>query len=375
MNILVLNGGSSSLKAALRNVDAATVDGDPVRPLWSAHADWSRNAAEADLQIEGPGAFELNVPMQSPADILRPVLQTLGGQRIDAVGHRVVHGGQAFQQTSRVTADVKAEIHRYAEFAPEHNRLELDAIDAAEAILGTEVPQIAVFDTAFHATMPEAARVYPVPYDWYRNGIRRFGFHGISHQYVSRRAAEMLGPRSGELRLITCHLGNGASLAAVRAGRSIDTTMGFTPLDGLMMGTRPGSLDPGILIYLVRHKGMDAPQLDRVLNHDSGLKGVSGISGDMREIEAAAGRGEERARLAFDVYIHRLCREIGGMAASLGGVDALVFTGGIGENSPAVRERVSRQLTFLHAQVLVIPTDEDWEIARECWQLLSAGKS
>ncbi len=395
MKILVLNGGSSSLKATLRDVDGNSVNGQPSKPLWTAHAEWGRQNGEADLRVESGETVNCKVPIESPADILKPVLETLPGgpHQIDAVGHRVVHGGQSLQQTSRVTNEVKAEIRKYAEFAPEHNRLELDAIEAAERLLGASTPQVAVFDTAFHATMPEAAKVYPGPYDWYEQGIRRYGFHGISHQFVSRRAAEMLGPRTGELRLITCHLGNGASLAAVRGGRSIDTTMGFTPLDGLMMGTRPGSLDPGILVYLVRHTGMDAARLDALLNHESGLKGVSGISGDMREIQAAAANGSERAKLAFAVYVHRLCREIGGMAASLGGLDALVFTAGVGENSPEVRERVCYQLRFLgieldgkknagfvddsdvatqcsRLRVLVIRTDEDWEIARECWRIL-----
>lgn len=397
MKILVLNGGSSSLKATLRELDAAAIDGDPTRPLWSAHAEWGRDAGEADLRIQTDRTVERKVPMQSAGDVLQPVIESLleGPHQIDAVGHRVVHGGQSLHETSRATPEVKAEIRKYAEFAPEHNRLELDAMEAAERLLGAGMPQVAVFDTAFHTTMPEAAKVYPGPFDWYQRGIRRYGFHGISHQYVSRRAAAMLGPAGTGARLITCHLGNGASLAAVHGGRSLDTTMGFTPLDGLMMGTRPGSLDPGILIYLVRHAGMDAAQLDRLLNRESGLKGVSGISGDMREVIAAADRGEARARLALDVYIHRLCREIGGMLASLGGLDALVFTAGVGENCPPVRQRVCDRLAFLgieldkernanpaldcdvaasgsRVRVLVIRTDEDWEIARECWRLLNS---
>src|SRR5579872_4836233 len=262
MKILVLNAGSSSLKATLF---------DDTARLWSAHADWGRKPGEADLRID---QTERQLRIQSPVDVLRPVIEA-AGSGIEAAGHRVVHGGQSLQATSRVTPEVKAEIRKFAEFAPEHNRLELDAMEVVEQILGPSVPQVAVFDTAFHTTLPEAAKVYPGPYSWYEGGIRRYGFHGISHQYVSRRAAEML-PSNADLRLITCHLGNGASLAAVRGGRSIDTTMGFTPLDGLMMGTRPGSLDPGIGVYLVRHQGMDAARLDRLLNHESGLQGVSG---------------------------------------------------------------------------------------------------
>jgi acetate kinase len=394
MKILVLNAGSSSLKATLRDVDGQTVEGPPSKPLWSAHTEWGRKAGEAELRIESRSVAERTISLQSPADVLRPTIETVLAQypRIDAVGHRVVHGGQSLHLTSRVTAAVKAEIRKYAEFAPEHNRLELDAMEEAERLLGPKVPQVAVFDTAFHSSLPEAAKVYPGPFSWYEQGIRRYGFHGISHQYVSRRAAQMLNAADG-LRLITCHLGNGASLAAILGGRSIDTTMGFTPLDGLMMGTRPGSLDPGILIYLVRHTECDAPQLDALLNHESGLKGVSGVSGDMREVLAAAEAGNARAKLAFDVYVHRLCREIGGMAASLGGIDGLVFTAGVGENCAPLRERVCEQLAFLgigldqqknahpaadcdvatpgsRVRVLVIRTDEDWEITRECWRVL-----
>jgi acetate kinase len=306
----------------------------------------------------------------------------------------VVHGGRAYRESARIDAECKAAIARLAEFAPEHNRLELEAIEAAERVLGPEVPQVAVFDTAFHSTLPEAAFVYPGPYGWLDEGIRRYGFHGISHQYVSRRAAELLPGSKQPLRLITCHLGNGASLAAVRDGRSIDTTMGFTPLEGLMMGTRSGSLDPGIIIYLVRQCGYSADQLDRILNKESGLKGLSGLSGDMREILSAKNAGNDRAQLAFDVYVHRLTREIGGMLASLGGLDALVFTAGIGENTPPLREAVCRNLAFAgveldaaknagspvdediatvksRVRVLVIRTEEDWEIARECYRLLS----
>jgi acetate kinase len=311
---------------------------------------------------------------------------------IDLVGHRIVHGGRKFRATTRITAEVKAEIAKLAELAPEHTRLELDAVEAAEQALGLSIPQFAVFDTAFHSTLPEPARIYPGPYRWYEEGIERYGFHGISHRSASRRAAEILGAKLDSLRIITCHLGNGCSLAAVQNGRSIDTTMGFTPLEGLMMGTRSGSIDPGILIYLVRRYGYQAGELDRILNEESGLKGLSEVSGDMRELLAAVVAGNDRAKLAFDVYAHRLCREIGGMLASLGGADVLVFTGGVGENCPSLREHVCRRFGFLGLQidetkntratgdediatkdssvrVLVIPAQEDWEIARECYEL------
>ncbi len=405
MKILVLNGGSSTLKATLREVDGA---GKAPAPLWQAQADWGRRPGIAQIQLRpaGSAAVDTEVPVESSAAVIQPVIEDLwkgparvisGPGEIAVVGHRVVHGGHAFQQTAWITQEVKEAIHRYVDFAPEHNRLELEAIEASERVVGPSARQVAVFDTAFHATLPMHAKVYPVPYEWFEQGVARYGFHGISHQYTSRRAAEILGRDAATLRIVTCHLGNGASLAAVRGGRSVDTTMGFTPLEGVMMGTRSGSIDPGILIYLVRYRGYTADQLDRTLNKESGLKGVSGISGDMREIVSAMEDGDERARLAFDIYAYRLVREIGGMAASLEGLDALVFTAGIGENCPQLRETVCARLGFLGAKldqaknmagpvdadiatpdsparVLVIHVEEDWEIARECWRMMTTPK-
>ena len=256
-----------------------------------------------------------------------------------------------------------------ASFAPEHNRLELEAIECMERILGPDAVQVAVFDTAFHASLPPPAYVYPGPYEWVGQGIRRYGFHGISHQYTSRRAAAILGKQLASLRMITCHLGNGCSLAAIRDGVSIDTTMGFTPLEGLMMGTRSGTIDPGIIIHLVRHRGLRAEALDRMLNKESGLRGVSGVSGDMRTVLAAIDRGDARAQLAFDVYVHRLRSEIGAMLASLGGLDALVFTAGVGENSPQVRAQAVEAFAFLGVKLDAAknaqsPTDHGYRRAR-----------
>jgi acetate kinase len=249
----------------------------------------------------------------------------------------------------------------------------LKAVEMVQQRFGPALTQTAVFDTAFHATLPPEAYVYPGPYAWFQAGIRRYGFHGISHGYAARRATQLLGGDPAALRLITCHLGSGASLAAVRGGKSIDTTMGFTPLDGLMMGSRSGSVDPGILVYLLREHGYSADQLDDILYQQSGLLGISGISDDMREILAAVDRGEHRAQLAFDIYAHRLVREVGSMLAVLGGADALVFTGGVGENCAPLRERVVRQLEFLpNLRVLVIHAEEEWEIARQCFELRSA---
>jgi acetate kinase len=311
---------------------------------------------------------------------------------IDVVGHRVVHGGIEHRQTAWITPEVRAAIARQEEFAPSHNRLELAIIDYMAGALGEHARQAAVFDTGFHSTLEPPAYVYPGPYEWLDRGVRRFGFHGISFQYAARRASQLMGRENA--RLLMCHLGNGASLAAVRGMKCLDTTMGFTPLEGLMMGSRSGSIDPGILIYLLRHGRPDADSLDRLLNRESGLKGISGLSGDMREIQAAAAGGDPRAKLAFDVYIHRLCREAGGMIAVLGGLDAVVFTGGVGENSSAVREALCGQLAFLGVdldpdknahphldqdiashgsavRVLVVHAEEEWEIARECFALAS----
>jgi acetate kinase len=336
---------------------------------------------------------EWKMPMQSPEAVLDPVLSALRAP-VDAVGHRVVHGGKAYRETAVITADVRRAISEQVEFAPSHNRLELEAIQAVDRVFGPNMPQVAVFDTAFHSTLEPAAYVYPGPYEWLSKGVRRYGFHGISHQYTSRRCAQILGRDVRTLRIVTCHLGNGASLAAVRDGRSIDTTMGFTPLEGLMMGTRSGTIDPGILIYLVRHHGYSADELDRILNQESGLRGLSGLGGDMREILDAMAQGNERARLAFDVYAHRLCLGIGSMLAALGGIDALVFTGGVGENCAPLRERVAKQFEFVGLRIdpgknnaapvdediaapeskvraLVIRSEEDWEIARECHRVLS----
>lgn len=338
MRILVLNGGSSSFKCRLDEISGDPPSAPP-KPVWET---------QFDLK---PGAIE-------------PALRSVPGP-LDAAGHRIVHGGR-FRETTRITGEVRAEIARAAEEAPTHNRFELAAIDCVAKVFGN-VPQIAAFDAAFHATIEPAAYVYPGPYDWLAQGIRRYGFHGISYQYASRCVAEIVGRGK---RLVICHLGNGASVAAVHDGKSVDTTMGFTPLEGLMMGTRSGSIDPGILIYLIRHRGYTAENLDEILNRESGLLGVSGVSGDMREVQAAIDQGNQRAKLAFEIYAHRVCRAIGAMAGVMGGADAIVFTGGIGENCAPLRDIVSRRLEFLNARVLVIHAEEEWEIARECYRIL-----
>jgi acetate kinase len=348
MKILVVNAGSSSLKCWYHDLSSDALDAPPAQPLWSKHVDW-------DEKTNIDAAFA-------------SVLESLPGP-VDLAGHRIVHGGR-FRGPTKLTPEVCAAIAEESAIAPAHNRIALKAVDILQHRFGPELKQIAVFDTGFHATLPPEAYVYPGPYAWLEAGIRRYGFHGISHGYAARRAAQMLDRDPSGLRIITCHLGSGASLAAVHGGKSIDTTMGFTPLEGLMMGSRSGSVDPGILIYLLRQHNYTADQLEDILYKQSGLLGVSGISSDIREILAAIDRGDPRAQLAFDIYLHRLLREIGSMLAVLGGADALIFTGGVGENCAPLRDRVAQQLKFLpKLRVLVIHAEEEWEIARQCFEL------
>jgi len=404
MKILVINGGSSSLKCWFSDIGEGPLPTKAPQPRWSARVDWSHHTGIAEIQIKRSDGALVNrqLHVDAPVAVLEPVLEALwdgdtkviaSPSDIDVVGHRIVHGGPDVRESTFLTADVREAIARQIEFAPAHNRFELEAIQAIDKVLETGIPQIACFDTGFHSTLEPAAYVYPGPHAWIGQGIRRYGFHGISHQYASARASEMLGGDQQALRLIVCHLGNGASLAAVRGGKSVDTTMGFTPIEGLMMGTRCGSIDPGILIFLIRHGGYTAEQIDRILNQESGLSGVSGVSADMREVMRAMQDRNERARLAFDVYAHRLIREAGGMLAVLGGVDALIFTGGVGENTPQLRQIVCEQLAFLglkldagknnkpvldtdvadsssSVRVLVIRAEEEWEVARECRRLV-----
>ena len=406
MKILVLNGGSSSFKCWFQDVPAQQVDGhafpsQPAPPRWSARADWSRHSGAAEVKIARSDgvAVTRTISADSPSGFLEPVLHALWegeakamdrASEIDMVGHRIVHGGPKYRESVLVTPAVRAGIAEQAEFAPAHNRLQLAAIETVDRVIGSAVPQVAVFDTGFHATLKPPAYVYPGPYSWLERGLRRYGFHGISVQYSTRRAAALL--HSEALRLIVCHLGNGASVTAVANGQSVDTSMGFTPLEGIMMGTRSGSIDPSILVYLLRHENCTADELDTILNRKSGLLGVSGFSGDMREILEAIEKGSERARLAYNIYAHRLTREIGAMLGVLGGVDAIVFTGGIGENCAPLRRDICAQFAFLGfqldaaknnkpdldqnitapqspIQVLVIRAEEDWEIARECQRL------
>ncbi|MBN3941353.1 acetate kinase [Nostoc sp. NMS9] len=403
MKILVLNAGSSSQKICLYEIADAALPTQAPQPLWEGKINWTQDRGMAEIEVKtATGAtLQESISGNSPQAHLTYILNTLSHgatkvierlSEIDVVGHRIVHGGKDYRDSVVITEDVKKAIAGLSNLAPEHNPAAVEGIEAIENIL-KDVTQVAVFDTGFHATLPDAAAIYPGPYQWVEQGIRRYGFHGISHQYCSQRAVQILGRDVAPERLIICHLGNGCSLAAIKNGRSIDTTMGFTPLEGLMMGSRSGSVDPGILIYLLRHCNYSIEKLDELLNKASGLKGISGVSSDMREVREAIAQGNSRAQLAWDIYVHRLHSGIGAMLASLGGLDALVFTAGVGEHSAEIRQATCEAFGFIGlkidleknqqqpvdediatpdsaVRVLVIHTQEDWAIAGQCWQLL-----
>ena len=399
MYLLVLNAGSSSQKSSLYRL-GTELPQQPPEPLWLGHIDWTASDF-GSLTIKSNGVQQqtelsnrdraletmLNTLVQGETKVLDHLAQ------IDLVGHRVVHGGAKYSQPTIITAEVKSAIADLIPLAPNHNPAHLEGIEAIAKIL-PEVTQIAVFDTAFHSQIPEPAKVYPLPYEWFERGIQRYGFHGISHQYCATKTAQILDKSLDSLKIITCHLGNGCSLAAIANGICIDTTMGFSPLEGLMMGTRCGSIDPQILLYLMREYGLNGDELNQLLTKESGLLGVSGISADMRAIIAASAEGQKRSQLAFDIYIHRLRSSIGAMIASLGGLDVLVFTAGVGENTAKLRAETCEQFAFLglhldtdknnarpmnediatedsQVRILVIHTEEDWAIATQCWQLQS----
>ncbi len=398
MYILVLNAGSSSQKSCLYQVETELPQ-QPPEPLWEAHIDWAVADDYGSLTVKS-NAVKQKTKLTDRDSALQTMVHTLVRgetkvldklEQIDLVGHRVVHGGDKYSQPAVITPEVKNAIAELIPLAPSHNPAHLEGIDAISSLL-PDVPQIAVFDTAFHSTIPKPAKVYPLPYEWYEKGIQRYGFHGTSHQYCATKTAQILNKSLDSLKIITCHLGNGCSLAAIENGICIDTTMGFSPLEGLMMGTRCGSIDPQILLYLMREYNLELKQLNKLLNKESGLLGVSGISADMRTILAASAEGKERSQLAFDIYIHRLRSNIGAMMASLGGLDVLVFTAGVGENAVMVREKTCQQFAFLglhldteknnarpvdediatedsQVRVLVIHTEEDWAIASQCWHL------
>jgi len=400
MRILVLNAGSSSLKCDLYGAQGQEIGEDSI---WQAEADWKELPGPASIRIRrtNDAGIETEVQIESLEAITEcllgsmvskgaPVLQSF--RDIDIVGHRVVHGGERYRGPTPLTAEVRTGIRELAPFAPLHNPLALAVIEAADRILAPNTSQIAVFDTAFHATLPPQSYLYPGPVDWAQRGLRRYGFHGISHQYVCAKTAEVLKKDPGKLRIVTCHLGNGCSLCAIGGGISLETTMGFTPLEGLMMGSRSGTVDPGLVIYLMKQEGSSPESIDHLLNHDSGLKGLSGISSDLRQVQAAADAGNQQAEQALQVYSYRLAYFVSALIPALGGMDALAFAGGVGENSWQIRERVCRQLNFLpvvlntgrnrqprgdcvissensQISVLRVRTRENLQIARECLRL------
>lgn len=381
--ILVVNSGSSSHKCCL-------FEGEQTKPIWHAHLEWKEGYRDAHLTVETAGINQ-DIEIKSGSEGLERLLKTLPNGDFIAIGHRVVHGGEVFRDITPITKEVKQKIHELSYLAPLHNPANLEGIETTESFF-PGVPQFAVFDTAFHITLSDFAATYPLPFAWREKGVRRYGFHGISHSYCSQRASLLLKSKS---KMIVCHLGAGASLCAVENGKSIDTTMGMTPLEGLMMASRSGTIDPGLLIHLLCYEKLSAEQIDHMLNNESGLLGISGTSEDMRDILEAAEKGSSRAKLAFDMFIHSLRKHIGMMLASLGGLDALIFTAGIGEHAAQVREKACEAFAFLglkidpeknrsplqnereistldsKVRVLVIPTQEEWEISAQIRNQLS----
>lgn len=402
MKILVLNAGSSSQKSCLYNITESDIEREPPKPIWQADIDFTINNEYGILTVKANGREQkIQVPVNDREAAIITMLATLKEgetkvleelSEISGIGHRVVHGGNHYSQSMLVTPEVKATIRELIPLAPAHNPANLEGIEVMERLLKT-TPQAAVFDTAFHRTIGPETATYPIPREFTEKGIKRYGFHGTSHKYCSQKASEILGRPLQSLKMILCHLGNGASLCAVRDGQSIDTTMGFTPLEGLMMGSRSGSIDPAIVIHLIRNYGLTPEQIDQLLNKESGLKGVSGLSADMRTITSAIEEGNLQAQLALDIYIHRLRSLMGSMLASLGGLDVLVFTAGVGENASLVRERACEGWEFLGlrldleknqsrpknldisaldstVRILVVHTEEDWIIAQDCLKLI-----
>lgn len=391
MKILVVNCGSSSIKYQLINMSDESV---------LAKGLVERIGMEGSIlthQPVGKGKIPIKAEIPDHSKGIELVLGALvhpeygvlkNMSEISAVGHRVVHGGEKFADSVLITPEVMSALESCIEMAPLHNPPNILGINACAALM-PGVPQVGVFDTAFHQTMPKHAFLYGLPYEAYEKyGLRRYGFHGTSHKYVSQRVAEEMDEHMTNLRIITCHLGNGASIAAVKYGRSIDTSMGFTPLEGLVMGTRSGEIDPAIIPYLMKKEGWTPEQIDNYLNKKSGVLGISGVSSDFRDIEDASAAGNERAQLALDIFAYKVRKFVGSYAAAMGGVDAIVFTAGLGENSPEMRDKICNGLEFLgtridpqknavrgkaaeisvdgaRVKIYVIPTNEELVIARD----------
>ncbi|MFZ5592225.1 MAG: acetate/propionate family kinase [Bacillota bacterium] len=395
MLILVLNCGSSSVKYKLYNMENETV-------LLSGLAERiGLSGARLVQKAAGQEKVTWEMRLADHRTAVEAILRRMGdaglgvrGEDIAAVGHRVVHGGEAFAASTVVDDAVLQKLEELSQLAPLHNPPNVTGIKICRQLLPHAL-QVAVFDTAFHQTMPPKAYMYALPYEYYRKyGLRKYGFHGTSHRYVAQRAAQMLGRPLDELKLITCHLGNGSSLCAVKEGRAVDTTMGFTPLSGLVMGTRCGDIDPAVVALLIEKEGLTPGRVSDLLNKQSGVLGVSGLSSDFRDLEQAAIAGNRQAQLALDMFVYSVQKWVGAFAAAMGGVDAIVFTAGIGENSPYVRRQVLDGLTWLglrlderanctrgrdawlttpdsEVQALVVPTDEELVIARDAAGLLA----
>jgi acetate kinase len=396
MNILVINAGSSSLKYQLMDPDTRVI---------LAKGLCERIGIDGRLTHKVPavdGKYEFEIPMPTHAEAIQAVLDALlspehgvikSMDEIDAVGHRVVHGGESFAQSVKIDDSVMEAIEACIPLAPLHNPANITGIRACQKVM-PKVPMVAVFDTAFHQTMPEKAYIYALPYEYYeKDKVRRYGFHGTSHRYVSARAADMLGKPIEQLKIITCHLGNGSSVTAVDGGKSVDTSMGFTPLAGLPMGTRSGDLDAGILEYLMEKHNYTIEEMLNILNKKSGVLGVSGVSSDFRDLGEAAEHGNHRADLAVECFNYDVKKLIGSYAAAMGGVDAIVFTAGVGENSADQRLEIASGLEFMgvkmdadanntrgkeavisaadsRVKVLLIPTDEELMIAQDTARLV-----
>ncbi|MDE7375377.1 MAG: acetate kinase [Muribaculaceae bacterium] len=392
MKILVLNCGSSSVKYKLIDTaDEKTLAEGGVEKIGLADGFLKFKKPDGEKAIIDLGLVDHNGAVKAVLDLLTSadngVIKSY--DEIDAVGHRVVHGAEKFNKSVLITPEVIEQVKACYDLAPLHNPANITGIEAIEAIM-PKVPQVAVFDTAFHQTMPPKSFMYALPYKYYtEDGVRRYGFHGTSHRYVSQRAGEFLGVNIADKKMITCHIGNGGSITAVLNGKSYDTSMGLTPTEGLMMGTRVGDVDPGALTFLMLKHGLSAADLQKIINKESGVLGVSEISSDMREIEQAIKAGNANAKLALDMYEQRIIKYIGAYAAEMGGVDIIVFTGGVGENQTGTRERVCEPLKFMGVEidkdfnatvrgeeavistpasavkVVVIPTDEELMIARD----------
>lgn len=395
-NILVINAGSSSLKYQLMNMEDNSV-------LAKGLAERIGIDGSKLTYKKGSDKIELEQPMKDHTDAIQMVLDALVNEEygvvrsmdeIMAVGHRVVHGGENFKGSALIDDAVMQAIRDNFELAPLHNPANTMGIEACRKIM-KDTPMVAVFDTAFHQTMPPHAYIYGIPFeDYEQHKIRRYGFHGTSHSYVSKRAAELIGAPITELKIITCHLGNGSSVAAVKYGECVDTSMGLTPLEGVIMGTRCGSIDPAIVKFLAEKKGFDFAGIDNYLNKKSGVLGVSGVSSDFRDLNEAAAQGNKRAQLALDAFGYSVKKAIGAYAAAMNGVDVIVFTAGVGENDEIVRDIVLQDMSYLgvdynrklnlsrprgeialtnpgsRVQVWIVPTDEELVIARDTFELV-----